>query len=218
MISTRDLSELPDIHGFVRLTSGLAMLDAILSPDWEYRYYSFNSHWGTDEKMASMRNGSGDHWFALIAPYGVALHGLSHEAPTFQPGSPGDKIFGDLPTEFHASFLNEPAFDTENSTFCIWRRAADRLWSCGVTQWAAGDDPDGSRDLLAILEGKPEQYVEFAADYFEREIRIADVSAVYQHQPLSTKLVHRLNPEASVESLSSDIKEIGYPMSNQRGR
>ena len=216
MISTRDLSGLPDIDGFVRLTSALAMLDAILSPDWEYRYYSFNSRWGTGEKMASMRNGSGDHWFALIAPYGVALHGLSHEAPTFQPGSPRDEVFGDLPSEFHGSFLNEAAFDTANSTFCIWRRTADRLWSCGVTPSTAGDDPDGSRNLLTILDGKPKQYVEFAADYFERNIQVADVSAIYQHQPLTAELVHRLNAEVSVESLSSESDEIGYPVSTQR--
>ena len=35
--------------------------------------------------MASMRNGSGDHWFALLMAAGVALHGLAHEALNFRP-------------------------------------------------------------------------------------------------------------------------------------
>ena len=41
MISTSDLSRLPSIASFRRLTRALAMLDAVLSPDWEARYYSF---------------------------------------------------------------------------------------------------------------------------------------------------------------------------------
>jgi hypothetical protein len=53
MISTRDLSKLPDIASFRRLTRALAMLDAILSPEWQYRYYSFNAHWSAGEMMAS---------------------------------------------------------------------------------------------------------------------------------------------------------------------
>jgi hypothetical protein len=79
MISTRDLSRLPDIPLLRRLTRALSMLDAILSPEWEYRYHSFDSHWAEGETMASMRNGSGDHWFALYSAAGVALHGLAHE-------------------------------------------------------------------------------------------------------------------------------------------
>ncbi len=43
MISTRDLSQLPDVDPLRRLMQSLAMLDAILSPDWELRYYSFNA-------------------------------------------------------------------------------------------------------------------------------------------------------------------------------
>src|SRR5512146_81173 len=120
MTTTRDLTHLPDIPSFRRLTRALAMLDAIMSPEWETRYYSFNSRWGDGEMMASMRNGSGDQWFALLCPAGVALHGLAHEAPGFRPGTPWPGIFDALPPELHDNFLREPAFETENSTFCVW--------------------------------------------------------------------------------------------------
>ena len=33
----------------------MAMLDAILSPEWDCRYYSFNAGWSPDEQMGSMR-------------------------------------------------------------------------------------------------------------------------------------------------------------------
>jgi hypothetical protein len=84
----RDLSKLPDIPSLRRLTRALAMLDAILSPEWEYRHYSFDAHWAEGETMASMRNGSGDEWFALFCPAGAVLKGLAHESAFFQPNFP----------------------------------------------------------------------------------------------------------------------------------
>lgn len=55
MVSQKTLSALPDIESSKRLSQSLAMLDAIMSPEWEYRYYSFNSQWGEGEIKASMR-------------------------------------------------------------------------------------------------------------------------------------------------------------------
>jgi hypothetical protein len=211
MISTRNLTQLPDLAGFRKLTRALAMLDAIMSPEWEYRYYSFNSHWADDEMMASMRNGVGDHWFALLCPAGAALHGLAHEAPVFRRGEPWPGIFDNLPTEFHQNLLREPAFTTEDSTFCIWRRVDDVRWNRGPAEFPPVRDPDGSEALLSILAGQPEQYVEFARDYYEVEILAADVAAVYRHEPLTKALVQRLNPSADLDALAEDVDEIGYP-------
>lgn len=210
-ISTTDLRELPGIAELRRLLRSLAMLDAILSPDWEFRYYSFNSAWGAGEILGSMRNGSGDYWFALFCPAGVALHGLAHEAPAFRAGQPWPGIFDRLPSAFHANFLREPAFSTEHSSFCLWRLSEDAAWSCGPVELPAGEDPDGSAGLLAILAGRSEQYVEFAGDYYERELALDDVAAVYRHEPLSASLVARLNPEVDLDDLAEDIAEIGYP-------
>lgn len=150
-ISTRKLGGLPNIEGFRRLTQALAMLDAIISPEWEYRYYSFNSHWAEGGMIASMRNGSGDYWFALLSSDGIALHGFSHEATMFRPGKPWPGVFEELPEEFRHNFLREPAFMTEDSTFCIWRRSIDDRWSCGSIEFPQTTDPDGSESLLSIF-------------------------------------------------------------------
>lgn len=55
-----DPDDLPDIANLKRRTKALAMLEAIVCPEWEYRYYSYNSRWSSGEEMASMRNGQGD--------------------------------------------------------------------------------------------------------------------------------------------------------------
>ena len=59
----------------------LAMLDAILSPEWEYRHFSFNSRWAPFEQMGSMRNGQGDHYFALFSAVGCWPPDNHHDPP-----------------------------------------------------------------------------------------------------------------------------------------
>src|SRR4026208_2071826 len=84
-VSTRALGEQPDVPTFRRLTRSLAVLDAILSPVWEDRSYSFNAHWAPGELMASMRNGQGDQWFAVINASGGVPLGLAHATPQHSP-------------------------------------------------------------------------------------------------------------------------------------
>jgi hypothetical protein len=59
MISTRNLTLFPDVDELRALLQSMAMLDAILSPEWEGRYYSFNIRWSAGEQMGSMRGWSG---------------------------------------------------------------------------------------------------------------------------------------------------------------
>jgi hypothetical protein len=210
MISTRDLTRLPDIPTFRRLTRSLAMLDAVLSPEWEYRYHSFDAHWGPGELMASMRNGQGDDWFALFTATGVVLIGLDHEAPMYRQDDPWPALFDGIPDVLSAA-ITEPAFDARNSTFCIWRRTDGTAWEHGPLRFPTGDDPDGSAGLLSHLDGTLESYRAFAAERYDVEVAPDAVAAVYRHAPLTSELVARLNPSVSLEDLSDDIAEIGYP-------
>ena len=210
VISTRDLTRLPDILTLRRLTRSLSMLDAILSPDWEARYYSFNSRWAESAMMASMRNGEGDEWHAIFCKGGGALQGIVVDAPV-RRDRPVLDVFEGLPAEFQQSLLREPAFEAERSTFCIWRLTRDECWSTGSVRLPPGDDPDGSAGLLSILDGDPKSYIVWANEYYGRDLPEADVAAVYRHEPLTAELVSRLNPEVDLGSLAGDVAEIGFP-------
>ena len=208
MISTRSLSGLPDVEGFRRLTQSLAALDAVLSPEWEWRRYSFNSTWADGEMWASMRTGGGDSWCAVLTAAGAALSGLAHESSSFTPGEPKPWVFADLPAVFHAPLRDEPAADASNATFCLWRETGDAGWHAGTPP---PDVDDGSAGLLSILDGDPQRYVDLALDVYERVLPLAAVRAVYDHAPLEASLINDLNPEADRIQLDADLLEIGYP-------
>ena len=211
--STRSLADLPSIGELIRQSQVLAMLDAILSPEWEYRYYSFNSNWGRGEMMASMRNGSGDDYFILFDEHGAVIKGFDHEA-IMSPWNDDQSLiwpgmYDSVPVEF-SSFLNEPAFSMEDVTFCIWRRQSDAAWQCGIRDFPAGDDPDGSESMLAIFDGNPATYHAFAYDYYERDLPTSAIEHIYNHAPLAADVIQTLNSDVSIGSLEADALEIGY--------
>lgn len=219
MISTRDLSKLPDIDGLRRLLQSLAMLDAILQPEWEYRWYSFNSKWSRrrrGEQMGSMRTGSGDEFSAHFTKAGCWFKGFDHEAPMSpyreQPPKLWPGVLDSVPKVF-AQSISEPAFEaTTATTFCIWRQFSDTEWQVGEIEFPKGHkDPDGSEWMLSALDGRPASYQEHAGQIGERELRLDAIRHVYEHKPLTPEIVEELNPAIVLSDLEDDIAEIGYP-------
>lgn len=207
MISTRNLSELPTIDALRGLTQSLAMLDATIERNWEYRYYSFNKHWSADKQLASMRNGEGDEWFCLFSRQGAFLKGLYHESEMVR-GWPG--LLDSVPDVFKPA-LAEPAFSIQYTSFCIWRTYNDDRWHTGHISYPQGDDPDGSAWMLAILDGNPKTYQRWAEDYYKRPISLTAVDHLYAYKPLTEAILRELNPGITPSSLAEDIAEIGYP-------
>ncbi len=204
---------LPGTNQLKLLTQSLAMLDIIIEPEWELRYYSFNAHWAADEAMASMRNGSGDDLSILFNPAGAILKGFAHESKMSPSQSTPPCVWlgvlDDVPEVFSA-FLSEPAFKISDTTFCIWRTHSDTFWQRGSIQFPNAQDPDGSAKLLAILNGNPETYQQWAEAYYERPVSLAATTHIYEHRPLSQKVVKLLNNELSLSDVAEDKEEIGY--------
>ena len=163
--------------------------------------------------MASMRNGSGDEYFILFNPYGAIIKGFAHESLmspyATKSGSPWAGVLDSVPNEFK-DFLSEPAFSIESTTFCIWRRYTDSSWQVGKIDYPLDDNPDGSEDLLSILDKQPSAYKEFAEYYYEKQVVLSAVEHIYQHKALTSEIVAALNADVSLDTLKSDIEEIGY--------
>ncbi|MEU8465708.1 hypothetical protein [Streptomyces sp. NPDC029003] len=210
---------LPAIADLRDLCRSLAMLDAILSPDWESRYYSFNAGWAEGEEMASMCNGSGDEYSIVFSAAGAYARGFDHESPMSPFGNDGEPwpgVVDEVPAPFGA-FVEEPAFTDHEGvpvvTACLWRGPTDERWHHGTIDFPEGTvDPDGATRLFGLLvDWSPEAFRRFAEDYYEVSVDLGAVSRVYALRPLDQKLVSLLNPEVSLTDLAQDISEIGYP-------
>lgn len=207
-------SLLSDIPTIKRRAQALAMIEAIICPNWEDRYYSFNSNWGLTEEMASMRNGEGDEWFLLFGSFGAGIKGLAHESPLAGDLELLQKTKHTLPKEFKP-FLDEPAFSWERMSFCYWRSQNENLWN-QITHPNKNLAllNDGSADFLELLHQPAQAYVDFAAWYYEVSLPLTSVEAIYRCDTLTDQLVKSINSELSLADLSADVTEIGYAASS----
>ncbi|OKJ08180.1 hypothetical protein [Kitasatospora sp. CB01950] len=199
----------------------LAVLEAILLPEWGDRYFGYDARWNVEagEEMASMRDGSGDEYSIVFTAAGAYVRGFAHETEMSPYGGedravwPG--VLDDVPAVFAAQ-VAEPAFSDEDDvpavTACLWRETADDAWRHGAIEFPAGDDPDGADQLFALLtDRRPEAYHAHAEEYLEDEIDLAAVRAVFAGEPLTDELVAALNPELTLADLAEDLAEIGRP-------
>ncbi|MBD2715695.1 hypothetical protein KBK19_11675 [Microvirga sp. STR05] len=207
MISTQDLSALPDAAALQRLCQSLAVLDAINSQDPEYRYYTYNPNWDENEALFEMSDGEGDQMLVLFRPEGCCINGFLSEYE--QPDKA--QVTRGLPAAFDEFMFGEPV-SSIGTTFCLWYTPAHG-WQTGVVE----AEDDGSEELLYIFDGKPETYADWANEYFIDEtdrdpIDTEAVARVYQHEPLTRSLVQELiDPLEDWPQLEADLQQIGYP-------
>ncbi|MEM6794527.1 MAG: hypothetical protein AAF725_11140 [Acidobacteriota bacterium] len=209
-LSTRDLRGLPGLDGLRALSQSLATLDAILCPEWEFRYFSFNNFWDEGEKLGLMRNGEGDDYLISFNAEGAIIKGFVHNCP-MASGAPWSGILDGVPEVF-TGFLEEPAFSRDATTFCVWRLAGEDAWRVGEIDFPEVGDPDGSEQLLRFLDGRPETYKEWGDEYYGQPLDVQAIDRIYRHVPLSPGLVARLNPEVDFRELADELDEIGYPL------
>ena len=210
MSSTENLKILPGIEELRRLCQALATLDAILCPEWEYRYFSFNAGWAPGEMLSSMRDGEGDDWLILFDRNGAIIKGFM-VASKMAEDCPWPGVVDAVPEDF-ADFLNEPAFAIDKTTFCLWRRSSDDGWNVGPVEYPPGRDPDGSQALLRYLDGDPGTYREWGEEYYGERLNPKAIEQIYRHDRLTEFLIRSLNPKARLENLRDEIEEIGYPL------
>lgn len=213
MISTRDLSSIPDISNLRKLTQSLALLDAIICPEWGYRYYSFDARWTKDTSVFFMRNGSGDEFIILFVKEGSVIKGFAHESTMSPFRKDPPKIWKgviDKLPKFFRTYLRDPGLELIATTFCIWRTVSDMKWKCGKIEFPEDDLADGSAMLLSILDGKPETYQQYAQEYFGKIIDLAVVQHIYRHMPLTDELVKKLNNSLRITDIDLELRAIGY--------
>jgi len=228
-VTARDIAaRLPDIDILRRRCLAAATLDAILSPVWDGRCYSFTADWGGDASAAEIRDGCGNHCFIVFTADGVFIIGFDHESPMSpyrradarHSGSPElwPGLVDGLPAVF-TPFLTEPAFTGPGGvlamTFCIWREHHDSRWCTGPVDFTALDryDTDGAHEMLGVLcDPTPaEAYGTFAFEYFEVDLDPVALEHIFALGPITDQLVRSINPSATLDDLARDLASSGYP-------
>lgn len=205
---------LPSVLDLRQRCQSLAALDLILSPEWEYRYFSFNSQWAPGQQMGSMRNGCGDEWFCLFHQDGwVGLKGLDHESPAWRKGraSLSATLQRGVPSEL-STFSAEPAFRWDATSFAFYRLGDSNGWIRLSDATEFGALETGEMEHLSLLVSPPESYASHVADYFEREIDVGLVAQLFAHARLTDEIVRSINPELDLKTIESELFEgIAYP-------
>jgi hypothetical protein len=208
MLSTQDLSALPAELDLQRVCKALAVLDAIISPEEEYRYHTYDAKWGEGEEVFEMNDGEGDQMLILFAPEGAVINGY---ADGLEEPDKAQLTHG-LPQAFHEFIFGEPV-NSIGTTFCLWTED-NQPWQLGK----GATDEDGSDELLYILDGHPRTYIDWAQEYFEEDrfhkdgLPVGTVTQLYYGETLTKPMVEALVTHvADWEALRRDLDEINYP-------
>lgn len=197
-LSTENLNLLPNPSELKRICKSISALEAIICPDWEYRYYSYQKDWSETEEFCEMRNGQGDQMLIIFSKEGICINGFAHESklngwknvPEEENKSFFEKLFGSkkenktkliqktavgvldkLPKEFNDFIFGEPV-KSIGTTFCIWQTKSDNNWKIGEIDLPNDEYKDGSSDLLQLLDGKPKTYKNWAEEYYEEKFEV----------------------------------------------
>ncbi|MEO8404913.1 MAG: hypothetical protein ABI480_09965 [Chitinophagaceae bacterium] len=207
MISTSDYSLLPSLQQLQQACKAISVLDAIMSQEWQYRYYSYNSKWSDGEECFEMRNGGGDHMLILFRKDGCVINGMAHE---YFPKDKSELTKG-LPGIYDEFISGEPV-SSLGTTFCLWT-ATEATWTVGEIT----DHEDGSEYLLAIFDGNPQTYMDWATEYYEIDFpnqndSLKVITDIYKGTTLTKNMVLSLVDKLEDwEKLTQDLQDIDYP-------
>lgn len=197
---------IPICETFRRRNQALAVLDAIVSPDWTYRYYSFDSHWPNSLGMGSMRDGSGNYWYEVSKNNDCALVLCDIEiakSENYNVLSCLDNI-----NDSFRLLLSDPAFQISEAT--------QLLFSSNSEEWLACEEKYTERYeflLRHIIHWHAEDYVHWAAEYYESDLNIEWVEKIYRFESLTREIASAINPNIDLDPLADEVKTIGYPSS-----
>ncbi|WP_298516442.1 hypothetical protein [uncultured Kordia sp.] len=192
-LSTEHLNLLPNPRELKRICKSISALEAIICPEWEFRYYSYQKDWSETEECCEMRDGTGNQMLILFTKKGTCINGFANESKmngwksiqikeekTFVEKLFDSKkeikteliqeiangVLNELPQEFNEFIFGEP-IKSIGTTFCIWQTKTDENWKIGKVELPKDEYKDGSSDLLQLLDGKPLTYKNWAEEYYE---------------------------------------------------
>ena len=187
MISTKDLSGLPNAERLKNFCKGLAALDIIMvEEEWSFiRHYTYNPAWRKGKEAFFATDGSDQSMIVLFAREGCVINGVDSELYDWEESREVKKM---------------------KSTFCVWTEDGT-TWNCNPM-----DGEDASKDLLPTIDGNPQTYVKYGKWFYPADLPLEAVRQLADGGPVTKELVAALNPKRNEwEEIKAGLDKIGYP-------
>ncbi|WP_314587860.1 hypothetical protein [Paenibacillus terrigena] len=205
------LEQLPGPENLKKLMIVQAALNTILCETEWLRYHSFVQEWDEGVCMAKIDNGAGDHLIMLFSAEGSIIKGFDHESQLSPYAQDEHKvwpgIYDYVPNEL-LLHLEHEGIEKEDVTFCMWRRNSDSRWQKGKVEIPKGAE-DGSGFLIGAIYQTPEDFVQFAKDYFEIELPVDIVKKVYEGVSITVEMIQTINPDCATEEVYRELESLG---------
>jgi hypothetical protein len=143
----------------------------------------------------------------------AALKGLDHESTAWSkhPEKLSSALQRAIPVQL-ARFSSEPAFRWDATSFSYFRTLGSQGWTRANDLTAYSRDDAGEDKFLALLIGEPSDYVGFASDYYEVDLKEQVIAGVFALQPITDSIVAALNSSTTLHDISEELfQEIHYP-------
>ncbi len=199
----------------------MAVLDVVMTPKKQAWLRRVNVSSIGKAHAFVIDNGSGDELVVIFTENGALIKGFDHESEYNQFAADEwddaffEHTFSGLPEEF-AGLLDEDGRD--NTTFCMWCMDDSDMWIRNEQEKKDDDDDEDDEDeddddggksyLLLYVRKTPEDWCNWAKDYYETEIASDVVKKVYNGDPLTEEDVVKLNPERNAKEVFSELEEL----------
>ncbi len=191
----------------------MAVLDAVMQAKEQAWLRLVNVSSVGKEYAFEIDNGSGDDLVVIFTENGTLIKGFDHESEYNQFAADEwddaffEYTFSNLPEEF-AELLDEDGRD--NTTFCMWCMDDTDMWVQNEQEIndEEEDDDGGKSFLLQYICKTPDEWCDWAKDYYETEIASDVVKKVYNGEPLTDEDVVKLNPERNAKDVFAELEEL----------
>lgn len=190
MISTKDLSGLPNAERLKNFCKGLAALDIIMvEEEWSFiRHYTYNPAWRKGKEAFFATDGSDQSMIVMFAPEGCVINGVDSELYDWEKKLPRIEDLTDGMPPALQKLMGSREVKKMKSTFCVWTEDGI-TWYCNPM-----DGEDASKDLLPLIDGDPQTYVEYGKWFYPADLPLETVRQLADGVPVTKELVIALNP------------------------
>lgn len=204
-ISTKNFSSLPQREKLKTVCKAISVLGAIFAPNGyaDERYYCYYANFYDGVDYCRMDNGSGDEMIIFFLKDGCFINGFAHE---YICQSKEKLTLNILPRYY--KYINHKLI--VGTTFCLWTSDAGK-WRIGEIK----NYNDGSADLLELLDGHPQTYIDWAKNYYfegNKRIPLKTITQIYNGDTLTKKMVLSIDREFEEwDKLQEALDNAAYP-------